>query len=128
MSWFNKLYHAGRADGSFDMELFTQAKEQYTAKRRRGQYLGLPAVYEPLYDEKVKTDSDTLTGYCMIPTSASNLYTNVYQILGNGSAYMWFISANSPSQSFTVIPSSEKYCRKAAWNNGSEKSEVRMFV
>ena len=95
MAWFNKLYHAGRADGSFDMEIFTQAKEQYTAKRRRGQYLGLPAVYEPLYDEKVKTDPNTLTGYCAIPTSASNLYTNVYQILGNGSAYMWFISENS---------------------------------
>ena len=95
MAWFNKLYHAGKEDGSFDMEIFTQAKEQYTAKRRRGQYLGLPAVYEPLYDENVEKDPDTLTGYCIIPTSASNLYTNVYQILGNGSAYMWFISANS---------------------------------
>ena len=96
MAWFNKLYRAGKADGSFDMEVFTQTKEQYTAKRRRGQYLGLPVVFEPLYDERVKADPDTLAGYAAVPTSATNLYTNVYQILGNGSAYMWFISANSP--------------------------------
>lgn len=95
MAWFNRLYHAGKADGSFDMEVFTQTKEQYKAKRERGQYLGLPNVFEGLYDERVKADPDTLTGYAAIPTSASNLYTNVYQILGNGSAYMWFISANS---------------------------------
>ena len=96
MAWFNKLYHAGKDDGSFDMEVFTQTKQQYRAKRVRGQYLGVPVVYDSLYEEKVKTDPDTVTGYAMIPNDATNLYTNVYQILGNGSAYMWFISANSP--------------------------------
>ncbi|MBO7391730.1 MAG: hypothetical protein J6U77_04440, partial [Verrucomicrobia bacterium] len=38
---------------------------------------------------------NTLCGYGLVPTAAANLYTNVYQLLGNGSHYMWFISANS---------------------------------
>ena len=95
MAWFNRLYQAGKEDGSFDMEIFTQTKEQYRLKRQRGQYLGLPAVYESLYNNKIKGDPDTLSGYCAVPTDVTNLYTNVYQILGNGSAFMWFISANS---------------------------------
>ena len=95
MAWFNRLYQAGKEDGSFDMEIFTQTKEQYRLKRDRGQYLGLPAVNTSLYNEKKKEDPDTLSGYCAVPTDVTNLYTNVYQILGNGSAYMWFISANS---------------------------------
>ena len=95
MAWLNKLCRAGKADGSFDMDIFTQAKAQYSAKRTRGQYLGLPGVNESLYREKSRTDPDTLTGYCFVPTDAVNLYTNVYQLMGNGSAYMWFISANS---------------------------------
>ena len=95
MAWFNRLYQAGKEDGSFDMEIFTQTKEQYRLKRHRGQYLGLPAVYESLYNDRMKADPDTLTGYCAVPTDVTNLYTNVYQILGNGSAFMWFISANS---------------------------------
>ena len=96
MAWFNRLYRAGKADGSFDMEIFTQTHDQYSAKRRRGQYLGLAAVDVSLYNNKVKTDPDTLSGYAMVPSDGTNLYTNVYQLLGNGSAYMWFISANSP--------------------------------
>lgn len=96
MAWLNKLYHAGKTDGSFDMEIFTQTKEQYNQKRIRGQYLGLPAVNESLYKAKHMTDPDTLSGYCAVPSESINLYTNVYQLLGNGSAYMWFISANSP--------------------------------
>ena len=95
MAWLNRLYQAGKEDGSFDMEIFTQTKEQYRLKRDRGQYLGLPAVNTSLYNEKKKEDPDTLSGYCAVPTDVTNLYTNVYQILGNGSAYMWFISANS---------------------------------
>ena len=98
MSWLNKLYHAGKEDGSFDLDIFTQAKAQYSAKRIRGQYLGLPAINESLYKEKSKEDPDTISGYSFVPTSAFNLYTNVYQLLGNGSAYMWFISANSPNK------------------------------
>ena len=96
MTWFNKLYRAGKADSSFDMDIFTQTKEQYNMKCARGQYLGLHGVKDFLYDEKVKTDANTLSGYCRIPTIACNYYSNVYQLLGNGSAYMWFISANSP--------------------------------
>ena len=98
MAWLNKLYRAGKTDGSFDMDIFTQAKAQYSAKRTRGQYLGLPAANESLYREKSRTDPDTLTGYSFVPTNAVNLYTNVYQLMGNGSAYMWFISANSPNK------------------------------
>ena len=96
MAWFNKLYRAGKADGSFDMEIFTQTSEQYEIKCARGQYLGLYNIKDSLYNEKVKTDKDTLSGYGLVPTAATNLYTNVYQLLGNGSMYMWFISANSP--------------------------------
>ncbi|MBQ3268806.1 MAG: extracellular solute-binding protein [Clostridia bacterium] len=96
MAWLNKLYKAGKADGSFDMDIFTQTNEQYSQKRRRGQYLGLPAINVSLYREKVGTDPDTLSGYCAVPSASINLYNNVYQLLGNGSAYMWFISANSP--------------------------------
>ena len=43
----------------------------------------------------IKKDPDTLAGYSIVPTAATNYYTNVYQLLGNGSAYMWFISANT---------------------------------
>jgi hypothetical protein len=96
MAWFNRIYLAGRADGAFDTEIFTQTKAQYRAKRARGQYLGLPDVNSLLYDETIKTDPDKLSGYGMIPSEDTNLYTNVYQLLGNGSAFMWFISANSP--------------------------------
>ncbi len=96
MEWENKLYRAGKADGSYDMELFTQTLEQFDAKLCRGQYLGLHAVKGGLYKNKVKTDPDTLAGYNIVPTSAANFYTNVYQLLGNGPGYMWFISENSP--------------------------------
>ena len=95
-AWINKLYRAGKADGSFDMECLTQTEEQYQSKCARGQYLGLQNSSPSFYNAKVKEDPDTLCGYGMVPTAATNLYTNVYQLLGNGSAYMWFISANSP--------------------------------
>ena len=95
MEWQNKLYRAGKEDGSYDMEVFTQSLEQFNAKCRRGQYLGLHSVKGALYEEKIKTDPNTLSGYYMVPTAATNYYTNVYQLLGNGSGYMWFISANS---------------------------------
>ena len=94
-AWENKLYRAGKADGSYDMELFTQSQEQFEAKIARGQYLGLHSVHSNLYDEMIKKDPDTLAGYSIVPTAATNYYTNVYQLLGNGSAYMWFISANT---------------------------------
>ena len=96
MEWENKLYRAGKADGSYDMELFTQTPEQFEAKCARGQYLGRHSVYRGLYNESVKKDPDTLTGYNIVPTAATTYYTNVYQLLGNGPGYMWFISANSP--------------------------------
>ena len=95
MEWENKLYRAGKADGSYDMDLFTQTIEQFDAKVARGQYLGLHAEKSGLYKNKIKTDPNTLTGYNTVPTSATNFYTNVYQLLGNGPGYMWFISANS---------------------------------
>jgi len=96
MEWENKLYRAGRENGSYDLELFTQTQEQFEAKCARGQYLGLHSVKRTLYNESVKKDPDTLAGYNIIPTAAANYYTNVYQLLGNGPGYMWFISANSP--------------------------------
>ena len=95
MAWENKLYRAGKANGSYDMELFTQSQEQYDAKATRGQYLGLHSVKKDFYNESVKKDPETLSGYAIVPTATTNYYTNVYQLLGNGSAYMWFISANT---------------------------------
>ncbi|MBR2810938.1 MAG: hypothetical protein IKD69_06110 [Solobacterium sp.] len=95
MKWYNRLYRAGKQDGSFDLDVFTQTTEQFEVKCRRGQYLGLVNGKNSLYDSQVKTDPDTLAGYATVPTAA-NQYTNVYQLLGNGSMYMWFISANSP--------------------------------
>ena len=97
MKWQNKLYQAGKSDGSYDMEVFTQTKEQYDAKCRRGQYMGIYRTEEgeKLYQDKIKTDPDTLSGYSVVPTAATNYYSNVYQLLGNGSGYMWFVSANS---------------------------------
>ena len=95
-AWHNRLYRAGKDDGSYDLEYFTQTKAQYDLKCRRGQYLGLQSVNNVLYNDRVKTDPDTLTGYNLVPSAGTNFYTNFYQLLGNGSAYMWFISANSP--------------------------------
>ena len=96
MAWLNKLYRAGKADGSFDMDVFTHTWEQYRQKRSRGQYLGLPEVNDMLYKTKSQTDPETISGYSAVPGDWINIYTNVYQLMGNGSAYMWFISANSP--------------------------------
>ena len=96
MEWENKLYRAGREDGSYDLDLFTQTLEQFEAKCARGQYLGLHAVKKSLYNKSVKKDPDTLAGYNIVPTAATNYYTNVFQLLGNGPGYMWFISDNSP--------------------------------
>ena len=96
MAWFNKLYRAGKDDGSFDMDVFTQTAEQYDIKCARGQYLGLHSGKDALYKTRVAEDPDTLAGYGTVPTAAANQYTNVYQLLGNGSKFMWFISANSP--------------------------------
>ena len=98
MAWFNKLYRAGKADGSFDLNLFTQTKAQYEAKCERGQYLGLHNVKESFYENEVKKDPTTISGYGTVPSYGTNLYTNVYQLLGNGSLYMWFISANSQNK------------------------------
>ncbi len=102
MEWQNKLYRAGKEDGSYDMEVFTQSLEQFDAKHARGQYLGLHAVKDALYNNKVRDDPDTLSGYSVVPTAAANYYTNVYQLLGNGSGYMWFISANSPHKELAL--------------------------
>ena len=77
MAWYNRLYLAGRENGSFDMEVFTQSTEQYEIKCARGQYLGLVNGKNSLYNEKVKTDPDTLAGYGSVPTAAANQYTNV---------------------------------------------------
>ena len=96
MSWYNKLYRAGKADGSFDLEVFTDTNTQFYAKRTRGQYLGMYSNDSSLYKAHLSSDKDTLTGYAAVPSAGTNQYTNVYQLLGNGSAYMWFISANSP--------------------------------
>ena len=96
MSFLNRLYRAGKENGSFDMDIFTQASEQYEAKCARGQYLGLHNAKGSFYNQQVKKDPNTLSGYGTIPSAGTNLYTNVYQLLGNGSLYMWFISANSP--------------------------------
>ncbi len=94
-AWHNKLFRAGAADGSYDFDIFTQTTEQYYAKCARGQYMGMHSVRDNLYRESVKTDPETLAGYATVPTAAANYYTNVYQLLGNGSGYMWFISANT---------------------------------
>ena len=94
-AWHNKLYRAGAADGSYDIDIFTQTSEQYYAKCARGQYLGLHSVRNELYGESVKKDPETISGYATVPTAAANFYTNVYQLLGNGSGYMWFISNNT---------------------------------
>ncbi len=96
MAWFNKLYQAGKDDGSFDMDVFSQTTEQHEIKCARGQYLGLHNGKDSFYNESVKNDPDTLAGYGTVPSAAANYYTNNYQLLGNGSAFMWFISANSP--------------------------------
>ena len=96
MEWHNKLYRAGKENGSYDMELLTQSRAQYDEKCARGQYLGLQSTNSALYNKRVKEDPDTLTGYNAVITPATNYYTNVYQLLGNGPGYMWFISANSP--------------------------------
>jgi hypothetical protein len=95
VAWENKVYRAGKEDGSFDMDLFTQTPEQFEAKCDRGQYMGRHSLYRGLYDISVQKDPDTLTGYATVPTAATNYYTNVYQLMGNGPGYMWFISANS---------------------------------
>ena len=95
-AWHNRLFRAGAADGSYDIDLFTQTVQQFYAKCARGQYLGLHSAKSDLYKESVKKDPETLAGYVTVPTAAANCYTNVYQLLGNGSGYMWFISANTP--------------------------------
>jgi ABC-type glycerol-3-phosphate transport system substrate-binding protein len=95
MAWHNKVYRAGKEDGSYDMDLFTQSVEQFEAKCARGQYLGLHNTKNQLYKEKIRSDPDTLSGYSIVPGAPANYYTNVYQLLGNGTNYMWFISANT---------------------------------
>ena len=95
-AWHNKLYRAGMADGSYDLDIFTQTQEQLNLKVQRGQYLGMQSGQDGLYNTAVQKDANTLRGYKTVPTAAANYYTNVYQLLGNGSAYMMFISANSP--------------------------------
>ena len=102
MAWLNKVYRAGKEDGSFDLDLFTQTNEQYQSKRDRGQYLGLPGVSSGFQNKKLQSDPDTVAGYCAVPSDGSNMYTNVYQLMGNGSAYMWFISANSPRKELAL--------------------------
>ena len=96
MAWYNKLYRAGKEDGSFDLDIFTQTNEQHEAKCARGQYLGLHQGKSSLYESKSAADPDTLAGYGSVPTAAANYYSNVYMLLGNGSMYMWFIWENSP--------------------------------
>lgn len=96
MAWYNRLYRAGGENGAFDLEIFTQTSEQFETKCTRGQYLGLSSGEGQLYSRSVASDPDTLAGYATVPTAAANHYTNVYQLLGNGSRYMWFISANTP--------------------------------
>jgi len=98
MAWQHRLYLAGRENSTYDMELFTQSQEEFYTKCRRGQYMGLHNGTEMLYEAKSADEPDTLSGYCTVPTAATNWYANVYQLLGNGSQYMWFISANSPNR------------------------------
>ena len=95
-AWQRKLYLAGKDSGAYDYDIFTQTREDYDLKRKRGQYMGLPSAKEYLYNVEVAEDSDTISGYCTVPTAAMNYHTNLYKLMGNGSKYMWFISANSP--------------------------------
>jgi hypothetical protein len=95
MAWYNKLYHAGKDDGSFDMESFYQTVTQHDAKCARGQYLGLHNGKGTFYAANVRKDPDTLAGYGTVPSAGTNYYVNTNQLLGNGSAFMWFISANT---------------------------------
>ena len=94
--WQHKLYLAGKDSGAYDYDIFTQTREDYDLKRKRGQYMGLPSSKALLYDAAVAEDLDTISGYCTVPTAAMNYHTNLYKLMGNGSKYMWFISANSP--------------------------------
>ncbi len=82
MEWYNRLYRAGKEDGSFDLDIYSQTSEQYEVKCLRGQYLGLVNGKSSLYSEKIKTDPETLAGYASVPTAAANQYTNVYQLPG----------------------------------------------
>lgn len=95
-AWQHKLYLAGKDSGAYDYDIFTQTREDYDLKRKRGQYMGLPSAKEYLYNVEVAEDSDTISGYCTVPTAAMNYHTNLFKLMGNGSKYMWFISANSP--------------------------------
>ena len=96
MAWYNKLYQAGKDDGSFDIDSFYQTVTQHDEKCARGQYLGLHNGKSSFYAASVKKDPATLAGYGTVPSAGMNYYTNVNQLLGNGSAFMWFISAGSP--------------------------------
>lgn len=96
-AWQRRLFLAGRDSGAYDLDIFTQTREEYDLKRKRGQYMGVPSSKEMFYDTAVKADPDTLSGYCTVPTAAMNYHTNLYKLLGNGSKYMWFISADSPN-------------------------------
>lgn len=93
--WYHKLYNAGKDNGTFDMDLFTQTNDEFKLKRDRGQYMGMHNGNDSLYNAEVVKNPDTLAGYVTIPDAPSNYYVNVNMIMGNGSMYMGFISKNS---------------------------------
>ena len=100
--WINKLYNAGKDNGTFDMDLFTMTSDEFAVKRQRGQYMGLHNGNGDLLKDQIKKNPDSISGYCTIPCDASVYYTNVYQLMGNGSAYMGFISKNSPRKELAL--------------------------
>lgn len=55
MEWYNKLYQAGKDDGSFDIESFYQTIAQHDAKCARGQYLGLHNGKSSFYEADRKS-------------------------------------------------------------------------
>lgn len=97
IEWLNKVWRAGKDNGTFDEDLFTITTDEYKVKASRGQYMGLFQGRSELLKESVKKDPDSISGYCNIPDAPSNYYTNVYMLMGNGSKYMGFIYKDSPN-------------------------------
>lgn len=79
MEFYNKIYR----EGLWDVDCFTMTSDEYTAKKEKGQYMGVEQA----------TRSQSI--YLVVPTSNETLYANVILPLGNAPGNYTFISANT---------------------------------
>jgi putative aldouronate transport system substrate-binding protein len=90
------FYNKANRMGMIDPDCFTMTWDEFEAKMNKGQYLAVHCyAYGSLYSEMAKTNTNTLTGYMIIPSDNNVCGGNLNHPTGNAPTLFTFVSAKS---------------------------------